>query len=186
MNSKPLDVRRLDVAEFARSGREVEGTWPAEGFSRLADLESPPGAPRHEVQYAARGELRRASGGVAEPWLRLQVDTVLTLVCQRCLGALDVPLHVDRGFHFVRDEATAAELDADSEDDVLPLTRAFDLHALAEDELLMGLPLVPRHEACPDAPPLVFEADPDEAASHDEAPHPFAALAALKRKGGPG
>ena len=46
---------------------------------------------------------------------------------------------------------------------------------LIEDELLLAMPIVPRHEVCPE--PLVATVDelPD-----DPAPNPFAALAALK------
>jgi uncharacterized protein len=100
--------------------------------------------------------------------------------CQRCLQAVVLPLAVDRSLRFVDDEATAAALDADSEDDVLVASRQFDLQALVEDELLLAMPLVPMHESCPE--PL-----PGAAAEGKEAPrtHPFAALAALKR-GAPG
>ena len=73
---------------------------------------------------------------------------------------------------------TAAEIDADSEDDVLVLTRALNMHELVEDELILSLPLVPMHETCPR--PLVAPAA--EAAEVEERPNPFAALAALKRK----
>jgi uncharacterized protein len=86
-----------------------------------------------------------------------------------------------RSFLFVHGENTAAELDNDSEDDVLALTRSLDLVELIEDELLLALPLVPRHETCPQ--PLL--AGEPEALADDEPPHPFAALAALKRGGLP-
>ena len=85
-------------------------------------------------------------------------------------------------FHFVEGEQQAAELDADSEDDVLASTRAFDLQTLAEDELLLALPLVPRHAVCPQ--PLLPEgaAAADEASlAEPESAHPFSVLAALKR-----
>jgi uncharacterized protein len=61
---------------------------------------------------------------------------------------------------------------------VMASTRSLDLHQLAEDELLLALPLVPRHEACPQPlpPPAVHPP-----ADSDAATHPFAALATLKR-----
>ena len=59
----------------------------------------------------------------------------------------------------------------------------FDLLAVVEDELLMALPLVPMHETCPDMP--VFSAGEAELAQPEGAaevkPHPFAALAQLKK-----
>jgi len=101
------------------------------------------------------------------------------LECQRCLKAVAVPLATERSFLFVHGEDAAAQLDTDSEDDVLALTRALDLRELIEDELLLALPIVPRHEVCP--VPLVAPVD-DEGVV-EEKPNPFAALAALKRSG---
>ena len=66
-------------------------------------------------------------------------------------------------------------MDAESEDDVLAISRSLDVPELLEDELLLALPLVPRHEVCPEPLPVPEEA-PEE-----KAPHPFAALAALKK-----
>ena len=89
-----------------------------------------------------------------------------------------VPLHAERRIFFVDGEEAAAALDAESDDDVLALTPALDLADLIEDELLLALPLVPRHERCPEPLPRGFvEADP----ATDPADNPFAVLAALKR-----
>jgi len=59
----------------------------------------------------------------------------------------------------------------------LALTRALDLIGLIEDELLLALPLVPRHDVCPQ--PLKVQ---DDAEPFEERAHPFAALCSLKRK----
>jgi uncharacterized protein len=96
---------------------------------------------------------------------------------------MTVPLHVGRRFFFVPGEEAAAALDEDSEDDVLALTPSFDLHVLVEDELLLALPIVPRHDVCPVPVPLVFE---DDGSAAEPADHPFAALAALKGGAKPG
>ena len=70
-----------------------------------------------------------------------------------------VPLHAERRIFFVDGEDAAAALDAESEDDVLALTPALDLAELVEDELLLALPLVPRHEQCPEPLPRAFVED---------------------------
>jgi uncharacterized protein len=100
----------------------------------------------------------------------------MPLECQRCLQPVDEYLDIARSFLFVHGEDAAAQLDADGEDDVLALTRSLDLRELLEDELLLSLPLVPRHEVCPQ--PLVA---PIDASPLEEKPNPFAALASLKR-----
>lgn len=66
-----------------------------------------------------------------------------------------------------------------SEEDLLALSREFNLRELLEDELIMALPLVPRHEECPQAVRLA-SSDEDFEAANATAPNPFAALANLK------
>jgi uncharacterized protein len=54
------------------------------------------------------------------------------------------------------------------------------LRELIEDELLMALPVVPRHDECPTSVPLASSDDDFEVASAEK-PNPFAALAACAR-----
>ena len=70
----------------------------------------------------------------------------------------------------------------DSEEDLLAISREFDLRELIEDELLMALPVVPRHDECPTAVHLASSDDDFEEASAEK-PNPFAALAALRKDG---
>ncbi|MCU0967240.1 MAG: DUF177 domain-containing protein [Rubrivivax sp.] len=179
MKSRPTDPTRLDVVAFARRGGRLDGELPPGSLARLeACLSAPADAAMAPVRWHAAGEVRAGVGGEAEVWLRLRADGVVPLQCQRCLQPLAQPLAVDRWFRFVATEDEAARLDEELDDDVLVWSRAFDLVALVEDELLLALPIVPRHEACPEPLPLpVADAD-------DPAPaHPFAELAALRRAG---
>jgi uncharacterized protein len=183
MSSKEFDPFRLDVTAFAKAAGELAGRWPLAQFDRLTDAAVADALPAEggEVDWSARGEARSMRGGESQVWLHVAAATRLPLECQRCLKPVEVPVSVERSFLFVHGEDAAAQLDADSEDDVLALTRALDLRELIEDELLLALPIVPRHEVCP--VPLVVPIDVDELA--DEKPNPFAALAGLKRSGPP-
>jgi uncharacterized protein len=179
MNTRVQDPRHLDVAAAAAAGSELAGHHRLTEFDRLAE-----GAPRRGddegVDWSARFERRRGPGGEPQNRLQLRIQGRVWRDCQRCLQAMPITLAVDRCLRFAADEATAAALDVDSDDDVLALSRRFDLLELVEDELLLALPLVPMHEHCPH--PLAPAADREPA----ETPaHPFAALAALKRGRGP-
>ena len=57
--------------------------------------------------------------------------------------------------------------------------RDFDLRALIEDELLMALPVAPRHEVCPE-PVRLSVSDEGFEAAQSERPNPFAALLRLQ------
>lgn len=173
--NRPFEPRRLDVRALAEAGATAAGELPASELSRLgASTQAADGA--EPVTWSAAGEQRPVAGGPPEIWLHLRAGTRVMLQCQRCLQPLAEALAVDRRFRFVASEEEAERLDEELEDDVLVLSRAFDLVALLEDELILALPLVPRHDTCPE--PLPLPAD-DEAESPAE--HPFAALAALRR-----
>ena len=123
-----------------------------------------------------------ALGGISQVWLRLKVRASFPMECQRCLTPVDVPLEVDREFRFVADEATAEALDDESEEDLLALSREFDLRELIEDELLMVLPVVPKHDECPTVVPMASSDDDFEEANAEKT-NPFAALAGLRKDG---
>jgi uncharacterized protein len=196
MKSRDFNPARLDVEELARQGAELSGTDPHSSFARLVDaqLVQRGDAERH-VHWTARGELLRVRAGAAQVWMHVNARTHLNLQCQRCLDATGLDVDIDRSFRFVADEATAVALDAELDDaDVLVADGAFDLHALIEDEILLSLPIVPMHEVCPHQvimstlPVRPGDANatdpggPDDGADDAAKEHPFAALAALKRR----
>ena len=196
MTSPALDPLRLHVASFAADALEAEGDWAIAELPRLADSECPldagsplkaradvPKAPprsasdlTRRVRWRAIGSHRRV-GGEDQVWLHLLADADVVLQCQRCLLPLDEAVHVDRHFRFVADEDTAAALDDEIEDEVLALPKALNLRDLVEDEMLLALPLVPRHDVCPEAVPLQF-GDVEEV---EEKANPFASLALLRK-----
>jgi uncharacterized protein len=120
--------------------------------------------------------------GSSQAWVHVDAHLTLPLICQRCLGPVNAPIHVQRSYRFVESEAQAELEDEESEDDLLVISGDFDLAALIEDEVLMDMPVVPRHEVCP-VPVKLAAVDADfEAVSVK--PNPFAALAVLKTKPG--
>ena len=182
-----IHPQRLDVAAFAEQAQALEGQWPLAALARLAEIAVVADAPGDGVSWQLQGERRTRLGADDETWLHVEADATVTMQCQRCLQPVPVRIAVDRWLRFVPGgEAAAAALDADSEDDVLPLQRAVDAQALVEDELLLELPLVPRHDACPQ--PLPMTAGEEDLAAAEDAeggddgqrPNPFAALARLK------
>ena len=185
MKLRTFAPEKLDLAAFARDGASLDGDWPAASLLRVADSAAidAPGQGWPAVRWHLHGELRKAKGNVEETqtWLHVTASAQVALTCQRCLQPVQEHIDVDRWIRFVDNEAEAAALDSDSDDDVLALPRHLDARELVEDEILLALPLVPRHEACPE--PLTHT-EPDEPSAEDaERPNPFAALAALKRSG---
>jgi uncharacterized protein len=196
MTSPAIDPLRLNVAHFAADGLEADGDWAIAELPRLADSECPTDAgsplkrkadapappPRsssdltRRVRWSAVGS-HRPVGGEDQVWLHLQAHADVVLQCQRCLRPLDEAVHVDRRFRFVADEDTAASLDDEMEDEVLVLGKSLNLRDLVEDEMLLALPLVPRHDVCPEVIPMQF----GDVELVEEKANPFASLALLRK-----
>ncbi len=128
----------LDNLRFARSGETVTGEYPVSGLPRLADmLASEEGV----VSYRLSGVLV-----TGRPALKLVLDATLRLVCQRCLEPFDYRLHVDNVMPVARDERELVQWER--EDPLLDAQVAdprMDVRTLVEDEILLGLPIMPRH-----------------------------------------
>jgi uncharacterized protein len=129
----------LDPLRFAREAASLAGSSALADMDRLRDeLAGDDGA----VTWRLEGML---VGG--RPALRLLVDANPTLICQRCLSPYVYPLHSEGVIFLARNDA---ELDRWESDD--PLIDAIvsearmDVRMLVEDELLLSLPVVPRHE----------------------------------------
>ena len=131
---------------------------------------------RESAQLAR--ELVEQTGGEGHIWLHLSAEAALPMTCQRCLTEARIPLYVDRSFRFVADEATAEMEDDDSDEDLLAMSREFNLLELIEDELLMEVPVVPRHEECP-VPVQMESSDADFEQANEQKENPFAVLQSL-------
>jgi uncharacterized protein len=177
--SRNLHAQRLNMQAFAQEGVPLAEITPLQNLKRLAH-ELHGLTPDLAVSWQASAELRPHAGADDDVWLHLQAQATLPLTCQRCMGAVATGLQVDQWYRFVADEDIAMAEDDQSEEDLLVMAPQFDLLAVLEDELLMALPLVPMHEACPETP--AFSAGESELVQPEEAkPHPFAALAQLKK-----
>jgi uncharacterized protein len=181
MSSNEFNAGRLDVRAFAETAATLSGHEPVAAFTRLTAELAPEVEPARKtsVDWSAAGQSRSGADGSPAPWLHLEAEAVVPLICQRCLTPVDIPLKVDRWFRFAADEATAALEDEESDEDVLVASRDFDLRGLIEDELLMEIPITPRHEVCP-VPTRLSAEDPDFDTAEKARPNPFAVLGDLR------
>lgn len=175
---KKFDAQHLDVAAFARDAALLEGQVALSSMTRLWDEQVAGSLQPGAVAWRLQGRLAPQAGGADQIWLDLQASVALPMQCQRCLTPVLETVQAERAFRFVADEATAAALDDEAEEDILVISRDLDALALIEDELILSLPLVALHEVCP-LPVPMSSVDPDfqEAA---ERPNPFGVLAGLK------
>jgi uncharacterized protein len=154
----------IDGLQFARGAHEVRGVLGVEHLPRLADMQ---GA-TEGLAFGLRGGMRDDG----KPCLWISVSGELRLVCQRCLGALVFPLSVDVELVLTEDPREIER--AEDEADRVLASRAMNVAQLVEDEVLLALPMVPRHDRCSVEIP----------AGRDVNASPFSVLTELKRKTG--
>ena len=159
---------KIDLFEFARQNETASGETP---LTALPRIETPD--PRGALAWSAEGSTRGRHGG---PRLDLAIDGDVVLVCQRCLQPMTQPLDLKARFLIADDEEAADRLDQDDEFDVVVGSPTFDLDSLIEDEVILALPVAPRHVVCPDGT--------KEASAMTRRPSPFAGLAVLRRADG--
>ena len=165
----------VNVFQLARLQRELKGATALVHFDRL--LEGLVDQPERMVDWSLVGE----PDGRGRNYLSLHAHTVVTLECQRCLKLFDLDLDVENRVELVENESEvdaeeAWEDDPEAPDQLLGSTQ-FDVLSLVEDELILALPYVPKHEVCPSLP-KGLESDQG---SESVRPSPFAVLAELKK-----
>ena len=102
----------------------------------------------------------------------------VALTCQRCLGLLSWPLEVAVSLGLARDEANIARLPDEYEPLLIAEGGSLAVADLVEDELLLALPQIPRHDDLRECAAL-GEVRSGEPALEAERRQPLAALASL-------
>ena len=182
----------VDAFDFARRGQVLKGAFSVHRLDRLLEglpeqpvaeltvLEGPPAVPGI-VRYVIEG--RRTKDDLSE--LVVEIQANLVLECQRCLGALILPVNRQTVFQLVRRESDLDDEEIEEDDFGQPEkivgSPKFNLCDLVEDELILDVPYVPRHDVCPATVDLAAQAE--EEAGRDEPLSPFAVLSQLKTKG---
>jgi uncharacterized protein len=193
--ASPADLRALDIYEFAKSGRQAAGALRVSQMPRML-AEVPADVPDRDTVFtwqaegSTQPELQDDGTEAPQPYMRLAVHGSVWLMCQRCLTPYSQHLDVDATYRIVATEEEADEFPLDDDEiEVIVGSRQFNLVDLIEEELLLSLPLVPKHNVCPEVHESLQSGAPDDEADESGAeaetgkPNPFAVLGKLKSDG---
>jgi len=158
----------VDGFAFCRLGEQREGVTPVVQFARVAAEAS---KSEGEIRWSFQGG-RHPKG---YPQLKMAVEGEVSLVCQRCLLPFSYGFDTQSLLVLASDEADADATEEAVDDDSIDVivgSSTLDLLQLVEDEVLLSLPLSPRHPHCPDGGSVPAPEKPDS---------PFAVLQKLKK-----
>ena len=149
--------------------RSFEGRLPLSAMTRLQGL-----------LVDAEGEVRYTiefdRDALQVPYVELQIDAGLPLVCQRSLQRFVLPVSITQRLGLVRDEAEESALPPGYEALLVPEDGMLRLAELVEDELVLSVPVVPMSPGS-EAVEREWPAQEEELAKAS----PFAALTSLKK-----
>ncbi|WP_172597654.1 YceD family protein [Sulfuriflexus mobilis] len=130
----------IEPLRLARSGRVLQGVLPLSRMARLMDsIDADTGG---DVEV----ELSFAINDRHVPCVRGHLRTAVGLQCQRCMQEMSWPVDNQFELLIVESEAEAEQLGEECE--VLLLDeQLISLSDLVEDEILLSLPIVPKHQA---------------------------------------
>ncbi|MBF7731348.1 YceD family protein [Pseudomonas sp. N040] len=162
----------VDPRKLADRAAILEGELPFESLPRFSEpLADKAGVVRAKFVFE-RAERRAAV-------IRCELDAEVKMVCQRCLELAVLPVHVESSFQVVKEGATDITVPKGYE--ALEVgEELLDLLTLAEDELLLALPIVPLHSS-EDCQQLAGFDEPDPEPDEVSRSNPFSVLAQLKR-----
>ena len=160
---KPTLINNI---EFAEKNLEMAGQIEASSCERLLELLNVFSENGADIRYKLIGAAKKQQ----LPNLHLSIDAKLPVLCQRCLAPMQLDFAL--AFDYVISAEAPAETEEGDEVDWLEASPNMNLNELIEDELLIAMPIAPKHEnGCA---PITTQSG--------EKPNPFAALKTLMQK----
>lgn len=162
-----FDQLVIDALDFVHSGKSLQGNIPLLSFERLRDyLANSAG----ELAYLVTGLLDERD----RPTLKISVSGIIDLNCQRCLEKIEYALDVKTALLLARNKDELSRYDEDIFMDAIYASNELDILALVEEEIILSLPISPRHEDIE----CYLSTEIRETTTQE---HPFTVLASLKR-----
>lgn len=160
----------INALQFSHAADSLSGSILPENFARLQDFLADNAG---RIDYELSGGIDKYSRYT----LRIKLRGTINLCCQRCLDKMPHPINIESELILARNDGELARYDEDCLVDAILASEELDVFTLIEDEIILGLPLSPRHS---DVACLQID-KPHETQNQIDKTHPFAALKSLKK-----
>jgi uncharacterized protein len=140
-----LDPNLIDTITFTRERQQCSGEVRLQALNRRVWSHELLVQRDGIIQFQARGGIDRWQ----RPFINVSVKGELQLVCQRCLQAVSWTLSDQSHVVLFADEQSLDEaMVADEALEGILWQEQFNLASLIEDQILMAIPVAPRHNDC--------------------------------------
>ncbi|MCC2624772.1 MAG: metal-binding protein [Burkholderiales bacterium] len=137
-------MKYIDNVNFAKKQRTINGSINSDSLKRTAEILEELGG---DINYTIAGSIDHKN----KPVLTIRIYGKITTLCQNCLEKLDIPIDCSNDvpiFYTEADMDNALFGDEAGYDDGILADANFDIESFVEDELIMSLPIAPKHKTC--------------------------------------
>ena len=179
-NPRPMSRRQerlplqIDPFRLAEARRVLEGRIALRHMKRLASALS-------NTEGEIEVSLEFGIDNMGVPFVSGALQANLSLICQRCLEEMNMPVETELALGFVRSSVEAEAMIGPYEPYIVESVPV-DLMDIIEDEILLSLPQIPMHpfEECPARELYEQAAEQGEQENEVSRESPFHVLAGLK------
>lgn len=165
----------IDPFKLAQNGLTLEGTLPVSAMGRLSESLS-----SNDGNVAVMMRFDVDETGL--PYMYGEFNSKLSLICERCMAPMLMDVNVECYLAIIKSERQIEELAEMYEPWLIENNDPILLSSIVEDELILGLPLVPRHEHACLPKEAWYRGDEVDESEKEKKVSPFEVLASLKLK----
>ncbi len=180
-----LPPEYVDITKWAEAGYQWQGSFELSQFPRLSEILTEDTELQDKFPSILQFAISRSDGVY---WFEFVVKASVKIQCQRCLQQMDFILDKKTKLAILEDKSQVGLLVDDNDwllvedvSDLIGREIRLPVATIIEDELLLSLPLAPKHEINDvHCVPVEVLTEEDLEPILEEKENPFAVLAGLK------
>jgi len=141
----------IDYIRYTDAKNTIKGDLRLSDCNRLVDLLSPDISQKLEkssTEFCQVIHLEFDFGidDFANRYVKGYITTRLLLTCQRCMQAMEYPVEINLALAFIKNKKQEQEISGLYDSFFIENSEPIDFYALVEDEVILSLPLIAKHQ----------------------------------------
>ena len=130
--------KKIDPFRYAQNGSKLVGKLQASNMSRLSSA-------LNDKEDIVSVDMLFDVDEEGTPYLSGKFTSPLTLICERCMNKMLLTVKTECLLALIRNEHKIESIAEQYEPWIINGNKLVELSSIVEDELILALPLVPRH-----------------------------------------
>jgi uncharacterized protein len=145
----------IDYIRYTDAKKTIKGDLRLSDCNRLVEFLSPDISQKLEKSntdsctescHVIHLEFDFGVDDFANRYVKGYITTKLLLTCQRCMQAMENPVEINLALAFIKNKKQEKEISGLYDSFYIENSEPIDFYALVEDEVILSLPLIAKHE----------------------------------------